>query len=119
MKMALRQIFVIGGIRSFGYDSQHCSKDFIKNDIISSKFRKQYSNLDFVKRQQLTTPVRFIRNRGHQEARQNIRHNSTSPFEGFVEPKHIKSDVLRKTFMFTTAVSSSKINVEQLFIVES
>jgi len=84
--MALRQIFVVGGIRNLG---------------------KSYSNLNFVKRQQPTTnPIRFLRNRSSQEGKQNFRLNSTTPFEGFVQPHEINPNVLRKSLMFTAAFTA-------------
>lgn len=81
----------------------------IRCDSISVFLRKQYSNLDFVKRSRLTaTSVRFIRSKGQQISKQKPReYSSISPFEGYVPPpSQIGRDVLAKTFMFTAAVSS-------------
>lgn len=83
-----------------------------KNDSKFCHLRKQ-RNFDFLNRQrQASNSIRFIRNRGHQgNQHQRGFNNSTaqSPFEGFVQPNHIRSDVLLRASLFTVAVSAQNI----------
>lgn len=78
--------------------------------------RKQRGNFDFLNRQ-ASNSIRFLRNRGHQgNQHQRGFNNSTvqSPFEGFVQPNHIRSDVLLRASLFTVAVSAQNITESRL-----